>query len=180
MTYDGLSPALKAEINERDGGRCRWCGATNQGVDHHHIRYRRGYADDVLENLISLCRRHHNFVHGIPLPGSGKTIVKADAQLVLSELVRTPGQTGAALWRQKLAGHEVVVDNLQAWREAHLREFPSHFAWLNFGAIAETDAGCSDCPAVPQDVAPDVCPECGNDEPCEGYRFCSDCLELVG
>lgn len=25
----------------------------------------------------------------------------------------------------------------------------------------------------------DVCVECGNDEPCEGYRYCLECLEYL-
>ena len=25
-----------------------------------------------------------------------------------------------------------------------------------------------------------ICPECGNDEVCEGQQYCSDCLELLG
>lgn len=25
-----------------------------------------------------------------------------------------------------------------------------------------------------------ACIECGNDDPCEGYEVCSDCLEMYG
>lgn len=25
-----------------------------------------------------------------------------------------------------------------------------------------------------------ICVECGNDDACEGYKYCSDCLELLG
>lgn len=100
--YEGLDPSLRLAVLTRDDHRCRWCGATNQGVDLHHIRYRRGVADDVAENLICLCRRHHGFVHGTPLP-TGVRITKAEAQEILYALVRTPGQTGAALWRRQRA-----------------------------------------------------------------------------
>lgn len=99
MTYKGLPTALKRSVFERDGWRCRWCGVTNRGLDAHHIRYRRGEVDDVLENLISLCRAHHDFVHG-GRAGNGATITKRVAQLVLQELVARPGLTGMALWRQ--------------------------------------------------------------------------------
>lgn len=97
--YEGLPESLRAQVLERDGHRCRWCGATNRPLDIHHIRYRRGVADDVAENLISLCRAHHSFVHGIPNP-QRETITKPVAQAVLRELVVTPGLTGAALWRR--------------------------------------------------------------------------------
>lgn len=99
MTYTGLPEHLRRAVLERDRRRCRWCGVTNRGVDIHHVQYRRGPAEDVLENLISLCRTHHGFVHGAKLP-NGATISKSDAQEILRTLISTPGQTGAALWRQ--------------------------------------------------------------------------------
>lgn len=98
--YEGLDDRLKKQVRDRDNNRCRWCGATNQGVDAHHIVYRRGTGDDRLENLVSLCRAHHSFVHGIP-NGSGQTIVKHVAQQILFEVIATPGLTGSALWRRK-------------------------------------------------------------------------------
>lgn len=62
--YEGLDPKLKQAVRDRDRHRCRWCGrGPDIGLDAHHIRYRRGYADDVEANLISLCRRCHDFVH---------------------------------------------------------------------------------------------------------------------
>lgn len=105
MAYDGLPDAVRRAVDERDGGtsptgvRCRWCGATNQGRDVHHIEYRRGPAYDTVGNLVSLCRLHHGFVHGTPLP-SGQRIVKAIAQLVLLEVIESASLTGAAVWRQ--------------------------------------------------------------------------------
>lgn len=98
--YTGLPAWLKHDINVRDGGRCRWCGSTNRGIDHHHIEYRRGFSYDVLDNLVSLCRAHHSFVHGISSP-TGATIVKPVAQLILKQVIATPGLTGSALWRRK-------------------------------------------------------------------------------
>lgn len=96
MTYTGLPPKLKRAIFERDNFRCRWCGATNQPpYDVHHITYRRGYVHDVPENLITLCRRHHDFVHDSYL------IPKERAQEILRFLL-TPegtGMTGLAVER---------------------------------------------------------------------------------
>lgn len=98
--YEGLPEPLRREVDARDGHRCRWCGATNRGRDIHHIRYRKGVSYDVIDNLISLCRACHSFVHGTPRP-NGQTIVKPVAQGVLQTLVLTPGATGDSLWRAK-------------------------------------------------------------------------------
>lgn len=96
--YTGLPDRLRLAILERDNYRCRWCGATNQGGDLHHIEYRRGYSYDRLDNLITLCRLHHGFVHGTPLP-NGDTITKKVAQVVLKWLIDNSATTGAAKWR---------------------------------------------------------------------------------
>lgn len=98
MSYDGLPESLRQEVLDRDNHRCRWCGATNRGRDLHHIEYRRGYSYDRADNLITLCRLHHGFVHGTPA-ANGATITKAVAQLVLSQLVARPGTTGMSVWR---------------------------------------------------------------------------------
>jgi hypothetical protein len=98
VNYTGLPDKLREEVFARDKYRCRWCGATNRGVDIHHVKYRRGTAYDVLDNLITLCRAHHSFVHGTP-NGAGQTITKQVAQLVLFKCIETPGVTGSAVWR---------------------------------------------------------------------------------
>lgn len=96
--YTGIPEPLRQEVLERDARRCRWCGATNRGADLHHIEYRRGYSYDRLDNLITLCRLHHGFVHGTPAK-NGDTITKAVAQIVLQFLVEHPGTTGLSTWR---------------------------------------------------------------------------------
>ena len=98
--YEGLDARLKKAVLERDRYRCRWCGRTNAKVDPHHIRYRRGESDDVEENLISLCRRCHDFVHGTPNV-KREIIPKIVAQQLLWDLIERPGLTGMALWRQR-------------------------------------------------------------------------------
>ena len=52
----------------------------------------------MLENLITLCRHHHNFVHGTPAK-NGERLTKLVAQTVLTYLVDHPGITGAAYHR---------------------------------------------------------------------------------
>lgn len=98
--YQGLNAALRAEVRERDQHCCRWCGRHEEavgGVDIHHIRYRRGAADDVAENLILLCRICHRFVHGERQ--AGNTVDKGQAQDILWALVHQPGKTGIAYLR---------------------------------------------------------------------------------
>lgn len=99
MAYTGLDERLKRQVFERDNYRCRWCGVTNQGVDVHHIEYRRGYSFDRLDNLVTLCRAHHSFVHGIP-NGARQTIVKSTAQQVLKQVIERPGSVGNQVWRR--------------------------------------------------------------------------------
>lgn len=88
-------PELKRRIFERDGRRCRWCGQTNAYIyDIHHIRYRRSEQDDVPENLITLCRKHHDFVH--------QRIPKEEAQRILFMLVDSPGLLGMTIMRREM------------------------------------------------------------------------------
>jgi hypothetical protein len=58
-----VSPPLRRALNARDRG-CRFPGCERtRFVDAHHIRHwSRGGATN-LENLVSLCRRHHRLVH---------------------------------------------------------------------------------------------------------------------
>jgi hypothetical protein len=97
--YTGLSVGLSTLVRDRDRHRCRWCGRTDQRTDLHHIRYRRGAVDDVADNLVLLCRDHHDFVHG-RANARGQTITKEIAQLVLRAVIARPGLTGMACWRQ--------------------------------------------------------------------------------
>lgn len=100
VKYQGIPDGLRKVVCVRDRWRCRWCGATNRGLDLHHVEYRRGSSFDREDNLICLCRQHHGFVHGTPAP-NGDRIVKSVAQLILKELIEVPAATGLSLWRQK-------------------------------------------------------------------------------
>lgn len=100
--YTGLSDELRAQVLRRDGHRCRWTGRSGVPLDLHHIEYRRGESYDTADNLISLSRAAHDFVHGAKTP-AGHSIIKPVAQLVLHELVAKPGTTGLAIWRRHRA-----------------------------------------------------------------------------
>ncbi len=60
------SPETIAHVRRRDG--CCLAGLVLkdgclEGFDVHHISSRGSGGDDTLENLICLCRRHHNLAH---------------------------------------------------------------------------------------------------------------------
>jgi len=58
-----VSPALRRAVERRDGG-CRFPGCTQtQHVDAHHILHWADGGPTDLNNLMSLCRKHHTWVH---------------------------------------------------------------------------------------------------------------------
>ncbi|MCC6810472.1 MAG: DUF222 domain-containing protein [Deltaproteobacteria bacterium] len=57
-----ISTPLKRKLKERDG-TCRFPGCTNTLTDGHHVEHWSKGGATTLENLVSLCRRHHRFVH---------------------------------------------------------------------------------------------------------------------
>jgi hypothetical protein len=57
------SAAIRRAARERDGGRCRFPGCESRRVDLHHIRHWINGGRTDLENLVSLCPRHHRLVH---------------------------------------------------------------------------------------------------------------------
>ena len=61
--WSRLRPRCRKAARERDRGRCRFPGCESRKVDLHHIQYWSNGGRTCLENLISLCRRHHTAVH---------------------------------------------------------------------------------------------------------------------
>jgi hypothetical protein len=57
------SAALRKAARDRDHGRCRYPGCESRNVDLHHIRHWASGGPTSLDNLISLCRRHHTAIH---------------------------------------------------------------------------------------------------------------------
>ncbi len=57
------SAALRRAARERDTCRCRFPGCESRRVDLHHIVYWAHGGRTDLENMISLCKRHHMLVH---------------------------------------------------------------------------------------------------------------------
>lgn len=173
MSYDGLPAALRRAVIERDGGRCRWCGATNRGADLHHIEYRRGVAYDVLENLVSLCRSCHSFVHGNPR-ASGARIDKATAQDVLFWVIDHPGTVGTSRWarlkREERSGATFIPNKRlnkhpSRWRNHMSESQPESTPEQNIEADQVVVNNAPDGGGVDNNEAPEPSPAA---EPSEG------------
>jgi 5-methylcytosine-specific restriction endonuclease McrA len=54
--------ALCRQVLARDGYKCVYCGLRNN-LHVHHIVYRSAGGPDTLENLVTLCHKHHEEVH---------------------------------------------------------------------------------------------------------------------
>lgn len=68
-----IGTPLRRKLRERDAGTCRFPGCTNTTTDGHHVEHWAHGGATTLENLVSLCRRHHRYVHEL-----GFTIDAAD------------------------------------------------------------------------------------------------------
>ena len=55
--------AMRRAARERDKCRCRFPGCESRRVDLHHIQYWSSGGRTKLDNLVSLCRYHHQLVH---------------------------------------------------------------------------------------------------------------------
>lgn len=59
-----VPPAMRRALGARDEGRCRFPGCGNRRwVDAHHIHHWARGGETKLDNLVSLCDRHHRLVH---------------------------------------------------------------------------------------------------------------------
>ena len=61
-----MKPHVKIYLNyfgygEQDFIPCSICGV--KAVDLHHIKYKSRGGKDNIENLIALCRKHHDMAH---------------------------------------------------------------------------------------------------------------------
>lgn len=71
--------SMTEKIYRMDGGRCGYFGCTSEPSEAHHIIFRSQGGEDTPDNLISLCRKHHEMVHnGVTQYGkrySGKDVM---------------------------------------------------------------------------------------------------------
>ena len=104
-----VSTTLRRALRARDGTRCVFPGCGCWGTDAHHVQAWAEGGPTVLTNLVTLCKRHHTFVHegGFrvePLAGGKFRFLRPDGR----ELVASPALpevTGDA--RENLALHWV-------------------------------------------------------------------------
>jgi 5-methylcytosine-specific restriction endonuclease McrA len=53
---------LKRKVFLRDGWACRFCEDRNN-LHAHHVVYRSQLGEDTMENMITLCYKHHKLAH---------------------------------------------------------------------------------------------------------------------
>jgi 5-methylcytosine-specific restriction endonuclease McrA len=87
-----IPKAVREEVAERDGYKCRMCGRTNNGFEMHHIVYRsQDRNNHAPDNLICLCYPHHRLAHSKP------DLIRP----VLQELVEKRWLTGLGILRRE-------------------------------------------------------------------------------
>lgn len=62
----GIGEHLRGQVFGRDGYVCQWCKVPGGRLDPHHILPRGRGGKDTLDNLVSLHRLCHRYVHEHP------------------------------------------------------------------------------------------------------------------
>ncbi|MBM4244100.1 MAG: HNH endonuclease, partial [Deltaproteobacteria bacterium] len=124
-----ISPRLRRALRLRDDG-CRFPGCTNRITDAHHVVPWIDGGATTLSNTLSLCRRHHRFVHEhgyrvlIARDGAPR-FFRRDGQPVplADEPLRSPlgndSHPGGAGGSSGATGAAAAPDALAALRAAH-------------------------------------------------------------
>jgi hypothetical protein len=104
-----IPPALRRALDARDRG-CRFPGCSNtRFVDGHHIEHWVDGGETKLTNLVTLCRRHHRFVHeyGFRIEGGVDELkfVRPDGRVVQS-VPASPGVSATEGTRALTDAHE--------------------------------------------------------------------------
>ncbi len=56
-----IPPRVIEEVARRDNYQCVYCGSPY--IEFHHITYRSQGGKHTVDNLITLCPRHHRWAH---------------------------------------------------------------------------------------------------------------------
>lgn len=93
-----IPPAIRRALRSRDGG-CQFPGCVHwRFVDSHHIEHWADGGETRLENLVTLCRRHHRLVHeggyGVAASESGLVFTDPRGRVLRCRVV--PAVTGGA------------------------------------------------------------------------------------
>jgi len=152
-----ISPRLRRALRLRDDG-CRFPGCTNRLTDAHHVVAWIDGGTTNLGNLLSLCRRHHRFVHehgyGVVVARDGEpSFFRRDGQPVpladeplreplgCSRAAGTDADVVAAL-RASHAAHGVVIDATTAFPRWDGEPLDAHLAvQALLAATAGVEAG---------------------------------------
>ena len=62
----GVAPALRHQVFERDRHTCQWCEQPGGHLDPHHWLPRSRGGRDELDNLVSVHRLCHRYIHEHP------------------------------------------------------------------------------------------------------------------
>jgi hypothetical protein len=112
-----IPPAMRRALDHRDRG-CRFPGCTRtRWMDGHHVRHWADGGETALDNLVSLCRRHHRLVHegkfGVHAGASGDFVFTTPAGTRIPESAGP--ETGPAL----------PLKRVTAAKPTDLRRFPA-------------------------------------------------------
>jgi len=58
-----MTDGLRHFVYARDNWHCRHCN-NSSGLDPHHVVFKSAGGEDVSSNLLTLCRKCHDDVHG--------------------------------------------------------------------------------------------------------------------
>ena len=111
-----LSPALRRALAVRDR-RCRFPGCNNSRfVEAHHLEHWSQGGRTDLDNLISLCRRHHRLVHErgytVSLDNDGEAQFTNNYGITLPNVPRSPPSLREALRNRH---RPLLIDAKTTW-----------------------------------------------------------------
>ena len=110
-----LPAAVSTAVFERDGWQCAFPGCSmRKTLDAHHIVFRSRGGSDELDNLVSLCRIHHDLIHrGICLvTGRAGDDLKFERPRLVNERA-----TDVARHRGDVEDVDDVPDDDESWRD---------------------------------------------------------------
>ena len=81
-----ITESTRHYVFTRDNWHCRHCN-NSHGLDPHHVVYKSAGGMDVPNNLLTLCRKCHDDIHG------GRLMIETIAELATDIIVK--------FWKQK-------------------------------------------------------------------------------
>ncbi len=152
------SSALRRAARDRDHGRCRFPGCESRRIDLHHIQYWSNGGHTKLDNLISLCRHHHQVVHDrgylIALTGHGTfTFYRPDGTAVPAAPTLPPSDGSIEDDHDADITPETIIP---AWYGERLDLDHAIYVCFANAALAARTQAAAEAKAAEED---EVCPE---------------------